>query len=328
MKRFGKWAILTLGLGCVFTAAAMAQGRGQSPRAGSTPRPALSPPAASSNLIVISGALDWWERADVSAQQEGTLEYVEYHVGDRLNKGDEIGRLNDDIARLNAEKSKLIADGLGGIGKAIAQQEQAASKLARLKRLEDRQRGLVPPEELDAARADLNFADALKLEAEEKQKVDRKEAELAAKLLEQHKIISPLTGVVIERMKNPGESVRANEAVVRLGQTDKYRFVGWVSFEQSQRLRRGDPVQFRVIVDGAKLAIEDKVFEGKLVAIGPELELGDSEVRVLAEINNPSDPDHPELELYQGMKGEITIAARGATTAGDQLGAAVGQPPR
>ena len=35
--------------------------------------------------------------------------------------------------------------------------------------------------------------------------------------------MAPFDGVVIKRMKNPGESVRANEAVVELGNLDKLR---------------------------------------------------------------------------------------------------------
>ena len=43
-------------------------------------------------------------------------------------------------------------------------------------------------------------------------------------------------------MKNPGESVRSNEAVVRLAPTDKYKFVGWVPLETAVRLKGNEAV--------------------------------------------------------------------------------------
>ena len=39
----------------------------------------------------------------------------------------------------------------------------------------------------------------------------------------EHTIVAPFDGVIIKRMKNPGESVRANEAVVELGNLNKLR---------------------------------------------------------------------------------------------------------
>ncbi len=231
----------------------------------------------------------------------------------RVQQGQEIGRLHDEIARLTVTKQELIAKSTGQIKKAEAQRELAKSSLARLLRLERQRQGLVSRDELDKAVAEVNVADALIQEASEKQKVDQAEYDLAVQMLEDHRIIAPFTGIIVERHKNPAEAVRANEAVVRLGKTDKFRFIGWVPLESALKVRKGDAVQFRPIINEADLPIEHKIFTGEVTAISRELSTaGKTETYVLAEIQNPPDEQHPELELFQGMKGETTIYLNGA----------------
>ena len=53
------------------------------------------------------------------------------------------------------------------------------------------------------------------------------------------------TAIVIERMKNPGESVRANEAVVQLGNLDKLRAWAYVPLEYAFRVKEGQIVEIQ-----------------------------------------------------------------------------------
>ncbi len=294
------WKITTASAGLVATLAVLVQGQ---------ERPRVTAPAARSAAaaIVVSGTLDWMEYAQVAASQEGIIEWLEKQIGSRVQKDEAIGQLHAEIARLNSEKASLIAESTGSIEKAAAQYEQALVALARLETLDRGHPGIVARDELDKARAELKYADALRLEAREKQAVERKEAELAAKILEQHTIKAPITGIVLDRTKNPGESVRANEPVLRIAKTDRYKFIGWVPLEVSQRLRAGDVVRFQAVVPEADLQVEKCVFDGKIIAVNKEGTIGNTEVSVVAEIINPSNEAHPELELIQGLRGEITI---------------------
>jgi RND family efflux transporter MFP subunit len=271
-------------------------------------RPDASP-GNRGQTIVVAGSLDWLARSDISAKQEGIIDSLEFDIGARVQEGEVIGHLDDAIATLNVDKQRLIAESQGPIEKVKAQRDQAISKLARLERLERRgQPGTVSREELDQAKADVKYADGLIKEAQEKQAVDKAELALAEKILEHHHITAPFTGIIIERLKHPSEAVRQNEAVIRMGKTDKFRFVGWVPLEQAQRIRVGDIVQFRPSVEGSDLPLESKVYEGRVTATPPEVAAqGVVEARVLAEIINPPNVEYPELELYSGMRGEITI---------------------
>lgn len=304
-----KIAALAAGLLGALTAASLAQDP-----AAPNGRPANTNANGTPETLVIAGAVDWLEQSDVSARREGVIKSIEFNVGMRVQQGQEIGILHDELARLTVTKQKLIAESTGAIKKAEAQRQLAKASLARLLRLERQRQGLVSRDELDKAVAEVNVADALIQEATEKQAVDQAEYDLAVQMLEDHKIIAPFTGIIVERHKNPEEAVRANEAVVRLGKTDKFRYIGWVPLESALKVHQGDAVQFRPVIEGADLPIERKVFTGEVTAISPELSTtGKTETYVLAEIQNPPDEQHPELELRQGMKGEAAIFLNGAT---------------
>jgi RND family efflux transporter MFP subunit len=300
-----KIAAMAVGVVAALSAATLAQD------------PRRAPAAAPPQTVVVAGGLDWLEKSELSAKREGVIKSIEFNVGMRVQEGQQVGLLHDDIARLSVEKQRLVAASTGPIMKAEAQRQQAMSTLSRLQRLQRTNPGFVSKEEMDKATADVNYADALKQEAEEKQIVDRAEYDLAVQALEDHKIISPFSGVVVDRHKNPGEAVRANEPVVLLGKTDKFRFVGWLPLESALQIRPGDTAQFRPTVESADLPVERQVFNGKVMAIAPQLStLKQNESSILVEIENPPNAGHPELELYHGMRGEVTIYVNGA------------QPPR
>jgi len=256
----------------------------------------------------VGGSIDWVEKSDVSALKEGVLDHIEFQVGQKIEKGQQIGALHEKMALLTVAKAELAMKNTGEIAKAAAQRKAALAELARLINLEKKGAGYVSKAEKEKAEAEVAVADALGVIASENQKLAKADYDLAVQAREEHRIIAPFTGVITDRLKNPSESVRANEAVVRLGRTDKMRFVGWVPLETAIRIRGNEVVDVRPTVEGSDLAIEQKKFRGKVTAVSREINtVRATEVQVLAEVENPEDPEHPELELRQGMKAEMTI---------------------
>ena len=80
---------------------------------------------------------------------------------------------------------------------------------------------MVSAEDVAKAEGELKVAVAQIHEAEEHKAVAEAELNLAKQILKEHTIVAPFDGVVIKRMKNPGESVRANEAVVEIGKLSR-----------------------------------------------------------------------------------------------------------
>ncbi|HEX8203491.1 MAG TPA: HlyD family efflux transporter periplasmic adaptor subunit, partial [Isosphaeraceae bacterium] len=188
------------------------------------------------------GTIDWIEKSAVSALREGVIDQMELQVGMEVQKGKVIGRLHDETARLTVAKAQLGAAAVAAKAKAQAQKELAVAKRSRLLRLERMGTGLASREEIETADAEVKVAAALILEAEENQKLAASDLELASQALQEHTITAPFDGIIVERMKNPGESVRANEAVVQLGKVEKVRFYGYLPLETAYRVRLGMPV--------------------------------------------------------------------------------------
>ena len=76
-------------------------------------------------------------------------------------------------------------------------------------------------------------------------------------------------------MKNPGESVRANEAVVQLGKLSRLCANAYVPLEYAFQVKEGQIVEIQPKVDsadGGKEAIESKRFRGKITFVDPQIQ--------------------------------------------------------
>ncbi len=106
-------------------------------------------------------------------------------------------------------------------------------------------------------------------------------------------------------MKGPGESVRANELVVKLGNLEKLRIWGYVPIGFSHSVKEGQIVEFQPRLLGdrhAPLPIEQKRFRGKITFVDPEIQpVNETAVRIHAEFENK------DLDLRPGLKGAMTI---------------------
>ncbi len=106
-------------------------------------------------------------------------------------------------------------------------------------------------------------------------------------------------------MKNPGESVRANEAVVQLGNLDKLRAWCYIPLEYAYRVKEDQVVESSPASTGTRarpLPIEQKKFRGKITFVDPQIQpVAETAVRVYAEFDNK---DH---ELRPGLKATMTI---------------------
>jgi RND family efflux transporter MFP subunit len=299
-----KAVALAAGIVAAFTAVALAQVPTSAPTPPSR-QPIAGARPAGETLVVTGtdngGTIDWIERSAVSALREGVIDQMELQVGMEVQKGKTIGRLHDETARLTVSKAQLAANNLAAIAKGKAQKELAIAKAARLRRLNKMGAGFAALEEIQTAEAEVKVADALVLEAEENQKLAGADLELARQALHEHTITAPFDGIIIERMKNPGESVRANEAVVQLGKVEKVRFFGYLPLETAYRVRLGSTVDVTPIAE-VDLPITKKRFRGKITFVGPELVPVRNQVQIFADITN-----NTAKELLPGLKANMTI---------------------
>ncbi|SIO21212.1 RND family efflux transporter, MFP subunit [Singulisphaera sp. GP187] len=282
-----KVAALAAGFVTVLSIASTAQVPAPASRAGDT-------------LPVHDATIDWIEKSDVAALREGVIDTMELQNGMLAQKGKPIGVLHKEIADLTVKKAELLVTNVAAKNKAEAQRELALAIVATNARLNQRNPGMVSLEEMRKAEAEVKVAQEMKNEAIEKQKLDEADLLLARQALDEHTIRAPFDGIVIERIKGPGESVRANEAVVRLGNLDKLRAWAYIPLEYAYRVKEGQIVELQQKLGGAP--IEKKRFRGKITFVDPQIQpIAEVAVRIYAEFDNP---DH---ELRPGAKASMTI---------------------
>lgn len=247
--------------------------------------------------------LNWLEHSSVAALREGVLEKMELKEGMPVKAGGTIGYLHRRFAELTVAKAQAQAASVGPTEKAQAQEEVAASVVARNRRLNERKPGMVSAEDVAKAEGELKAATASIKEATENRSIAEAELELAKQTYDEHIIKAPFGGIVTKCIKEPGESVRAGDAVVELGNLDRLAADAWVPIEYAYRVKVGQIVEIQPRTRSrAPLPIEKRRFRGKITFVDPEIQPEvERSVRIRAEFENPG------WELRPGLDVQVTI---------------------
>jgi RND family efflux transporter MFP subunit len=288
-----KAAALSIGLSAILTAATIAQ----------SPRPGQG--SADSQLVIEDATVDWFQKSEVSALREGVIDRMELRVGKEVGKkGDIIGYLHKVSADLSVAEAKIQADGKGAILKAKAQRSLALTVVARNERLASKNPDFVAREEAEKAKAEFAAADAALIEAEDTQRLAVAKLRSAEQAAEEHIIRAPFAGQILEEFKHEGESVRANEPVVRLGNLDTVRVWAYIPLEYAFRVTPGTEivVQPRLGNIRGRHPIEQKQFRGVITSVDQSIQpVAETAVRIYADLDNPNH------ELKPGLKATMTI---------------------
>ncbi len=127
--------------------------------------------------------------------------------------------------------------------------------------------------------------------------------EIAQARLDRRRLTAPFDGVVVERLKQPGEWCEAGEAVVRVLQLNPLHLEGFASADAAAALKTGQKVRAQLLkaatpaeIDNhaAKADFPPLVLEGRLIFVSPEVDALNRQVRIRAEVSNP------ELRLRPG----------------------------
>jgi RND family efflux transporter MFP subunit len=304
--------IAAVAAGClIMGAAALAQNGGAASRGNNA--------AVQSVVLEELAGVDWIERSDVAALHEGVIDSMELQIGMPVKKDGTIGFLHREMAELTVKKAKLQAEAIAPTEKAKAQVFVAASKVARDKLLNERKKGMVSAEEAAEHEGEYRVADAARQEAKENQAIAKADLDLAERTLKEHMIVAPFDGIIIKRMKHPGESVRANEAVVQLGNPNKLCANAYVPLDFAFRVKEGQIVEIQpriTIGRGEPFPIEKKRFRGKITFIDPHIQpVAETAVRIRAEFENPNGDLRPGMKVQMTVFLTSDVAAAGPETA-------------
>lgn len=151
------------------------------------------------------------------------------------------------------------------------------------------------------ARLKLEYKDATTTKGISVLTADRANAALSVsrERLDRRRIVSPLTGIVVERLKHTGEWVEAGEPVLRVVQLDTLLVEGYVDADKINLSDQGRGV----VVTGTS-AGREVITKGIVIFVSPEVDSVNSQVMVKAEIHNP------QRRLRPGKRVAMTIEAR------------------
>lgn len=287
-----KALVLSLGLTAIVSAATL----GQAPKAG----------PADSQLVIEDATVDYFQKSEVSALREGVIDRMEMRIGKEVGRrGDVIGYLIKETAVLAVEEARIQAEGQGAKLKAEAQKRLARAVVLRNIELNKKGPNFVHREEIEKGEAEFAVADAAVIEANDTLKLAAAKLKSAERVVEEHIIRAPFPGVIIDEKKHEGESVRANEPVVTLGNLDTVRVWAYIPLEYAYRVTPGTEIVIQRRLGGTRVvknSIEQKQFRGVISFVDQQIQpIAEEAVRVYADLDNANH------ELRPGLKCTMTI---------------------
>jgi membrane fusion protein (multidrug efflux system) len=203
--------------------------------------------------------------AMVVAKTSGVMVQLLAEEGDQVKAGQVLARIDGDRVRLEAQKQLTMV-------RKLENNYRRSQELAEKK--------LVSVEASEQIRFDLESA--------------RASYELAKLELSYTDIITPISGVVAQRMVKPGNLISLNAPVFRIVNNSHLEGVLNAPERELVRLKAGLPV--RMAVD----AVPGKLFEGSIDRVSPVMDAGSGTFRVVSVFDNAP-------ELRPGMFGRIEV---------------------
>ncbi|MGB0721690.1 MAG: efflux RND transporter periplasmic adaptor subunit [Gammaproteobacteria bacterium] len=205
------------------------------------------------------------ERAVLSAERDGVLVRFDADVGQRVKKGSILARVDAGEPALMAKRAKKSL-------------EFVQSQVENLKRLNAR--GLSTNEELNKAQ----------MEAA----VTQTDIDLYTRQIIHSRVHAPFNGIVVRRLTQPHEWVKAGQPVVELLDPDHLRVVGHIPSSQAVLMRVGSTHEVHVPDLATRVPV-------KVKAVTPAVDEQSNTVKVVWSVTKQAPG------LLAGMKGQLLL---------------------
>lgn len=186
---------------------------------------------------IVSGTLEAITSVRLYSDEGGRITKLPYYEGDRVEKDAVVITLDDDLIQAELDK-------------AIAQRQQAALDLKRLKKLLPKK--LTSEEEVARASTALNVAKA--------------EEQLQQTRLARSRVKAPFSGVISQRNNEPGDTVSAHSHILSMIDPTTMRVKVQISERWIPLMQQGDKVEVRID------AIGDILHKGFISRIHPVID--------------------------------------------------------
>jgi len=229
----------------------------------------------------------------LGAAADGLLSEVRVDRGDRVSRGDVLATLDFDVQEASMRLAQARKESKASLASARTKAEQAAEQLAQRMRMV--QEGLVSEDETSIFRTNARLAELDARLAEENMRLAELEFERASAQLRQGTILSPIEGVVTDRLLSPGEVLTKSGSgeVLTLAQLDPLMIELHAPLELFDKILRGQGAQVQFIgIDlgrhRAKVSVVDRI-----------IDTASETFRVRLELPNP------EFAIPAGLRAEV-----------------------
>lgn len=158
---------------------------------------------------------------EIRSPSEGLIDKVFVKRGDHVSQGQVLVALESSVQRSAAEMAKYRSQMEGRITSSKNRVDFATKKLARAQELQ--KKNFVSAQAGDEAESEKRIAEAELRDAVENQELARHDYQHSVDLLNERTLRSPLRGVVVDRMLNPGDLAEAGtgrKPILKLAQID------------------------------------------------------------------------------------------------------------
>lgn len=227
-----------------------------------------------------SGPVEQSSTVQLTSQVASKALEVPVKVGDLVKKGDLLLRLDDRLIQAQLDANREFVD-VSNVK--IRDQNRQVERYTALEK-----KAMGTPLELE--KSEIALADARQDLA--KAKLTYRQAEID---LENVKVTSPIDGIILERLVNPGEFTHRDQIVLKLGSLNTVLVAPKITEEKMHSIQLG------MDAEATFPAFPGEVFHGKIVKIDPNIDPVTRTFIAYVEINNE------DLRLKPGLSGFVRI---------------------
>ncbi|HEY1172064.1 MAG TPA: efflux RND transporter periplasmic adaptor subunit [Verrucomicrobiae bacterium] len=246
----------------------------------------------------VSGVTEPFLDVLLSAPVAGTVEKRLVKEGEPIKAGQVLIGLKSKQEELEVKRRKMIAESKAELQGAEARVKTSKTDLESTRKLFAATKS-VSKDDLDKKELEyqLSVAEAERLKVTE----DREalEAEMAAQLLKDRSIISPLTGYAVDIYREVGEDCKAQEPLMRVVDTRQFYFVANVDAKAGYNLKNGDTVQLQIEAGSKMVPVT-----GKVSFVSPVVDAASGLLRVKVLCENANG------QIKPGVAGTMQINAQ------------------
>jgi RND family efflux transporter MFP subunit len=224
---------------------------------------------------------------EIRSSVEAVIESVRVRRGDMVKRGQVLATLESGPERASLALAQGRAQNQGDIKLSEARLEITGKKLKRAEELF--KQNFISANARDEAEAEFRLASEELLRARENQRLAELEAQRAAEVLALRTIRSPVSGVVVEVMRKPGEfgAISFKDPIMKLAEIDPLHVEAILPSAMYGKVQRGQPasVTLEAPIGGryeTTVAIVDPVIDAASGTLGVRLLLPNPKSRIPA----------------------------------------------